>query len=337
MVRIAPRAALAVVAALAVALVVAPAARADINPPPPGGGGTPPPSGGGSSSSSGSPTYGHVRNCSLYANASSFGLSCARGSSDVQTKTVKEVLHGSKAPGCWDESISAQDQVEKYGLPDAPDGTHYYLHYCVTDLNLNAPVGTQDALQLNVQILEIPDGAKPCDSPQPADQQGRCIMTLDHNQTLVVQLSELAGGQIPPIVIVQQPSTRVRTNQAIAYQNRGGDGQTRTSTYQVGAVRMWAQLGAFSIHPYGPDGRSIACDGSVAVSDTDTPDTKPRACWWTYPASSAKQDGQVYPFRAEADWTVYVDDGTGARPFAHFEKYDDLRLPVYDVQTLVVH
>jgi hypothetical protein len=327
-----------VVTLLATALTLSVAAPAWAwGPPttPPGNGNGP--GGGGSSSSSGPPQYGHVRNCPLYATASSFGMSCISGSGGVQARTVKEVLDGDDPPGCWDERISADDQVNKYGLADAPDGTSYYLHYCVTDLDLNAPVGSQRAMQLNVQILEIPNDAPPCPSPQPADRQGRCVMTLTQNQQQVVEMSELRGGQIPPIVIVPQPSTRVRTNQAVAYQNRGGAGETRTNVFQVGAVRMWAELTRFDIQPYGPSDERITCDGSVRVTDADTPNSMPSACWFTYPASSAEQADHVYPFRAEADWTVYVDAGLGPVVFARFQKYDDLRLPVYDVQTLVVH
>jgi hypothetical protein len=300
--------------------------------------GTPVPNPSSSSSASGTPTYGHARNCSLYATASSFGMSCSHGSGDLQAKTVKEVLHGDDPPTCWDERISAADQVAKYGLADAPAGTSYYLHYCVTDLDPNAPVGTQAALQLNVEILEIPVDAKPCPKPYRAEMRGQCVMTLTHNQEQVVELSQLAGGQIPDIIVVQQPSTRVRTNQAIAYQNRGDDGRTRTATYQAGAVRMWAQMTSYSIQPYGPgtDPR-ITCDGSIKLDDSATPESAPKACWWTYPRSSAQQPGKTYPFRAEADWTVFVDDGAGTRAFARFRKFDDLELPVFDIQTLVVH
>ncbi|HVU93277.1 MAG TPA: hypothetical protein VHC23_13635 [Jatrophihabitans sp.] len=328
---------LAGLAALA-ALAVAAPARASLLPPSQPPSNPPVTDPGGTSSSSGTPTYGHARNCSLYANASSFGLTCTHGAGDVQAKTVKQVLHGDPPPGCWDEPISAADQVQKYGLPAAPEGTAYYLHYCVTDLDLDAPVGTQAALQLNVEIVEIPTPAKPCPKPYKPEMRGECVMTLTDNQRQVVELSQLAGGQIPDIIVVQQPSTRVRTNQPIAYQNRGANGDTRTATYQAGAVRMWAEMTSYTISPYGPgtDPR-IACDGSIKLDDSATPAGSPKACWWTYPRSSAQQPGHTYPLRAEADWTVYVDDGAGARAFAQFRKFDDLKLPVYDIQTLVVH
>ena len=324
-----------VVAILAAALTlgVAGPAWAGFTPPgPPPGGGS-----GGGGSSSGPPQYGHVNNCSIYATASSFGMSCVHGWGRAQIQTVKEVLDGDDPPHCWDEAISAADQVTKYGLSDAPQGTAYYLHYCVSNLDLNAPVGSQRAMQLNVQILEIPTDAQPCPSPQPAEREGRCIMTLTTNQQHVVELSEPAGGRIPPIVIVPQPSTRIRTNQPVAFQNRGGAGRTRTDVFQIGTVRMWAELTRFSIQPYGPTDEQITCDGSIRVNESDTPDSTPQACWFTYLASSAQQTDEVYPFRAEADWTVYVDAGLGPQAFAHFQKYDDLRLPVYDVQTLVIH
>jgi hypothetical protein len=322
----------AAVLAAAVTLGLAGPAWAVFEPPP-----DHPPGNGSGGSSSGSPKYGHVNNCSIYATSASFGMTCAQGWGRAQQRTVKEVLDGDDPPHCWDERISADDQVAKYGLADAPEGTTYYMHYCVSDIDVNAPVGSLRAMHLNVQILEIPNDAKPCPSPQPPERAGRCIMTLTTNQQHVVELSEPAGGRIPPIVIVPQPATRIRTNQAVAYQNRGGAGRTRSKVFQVGTVRMWAELNRFSIQPYGPTDERITCDGSIRVTDNDSPDSTPRACWFTYLASSARQADQVYPFRAEADWTVYVDAGLGPEEFAHFQKYDDLRLPVYDVQTLVIH
>jgi hypothetical protein len=55
-----------------------------------------------------------------------------------------------------------------------------------------------------------------------------------------------------------------------------------------------------------------------------------------YPQSSAGQPGDQYPFRAEAYWTVYYDTGAGPQILAHFQKYTDLQLPVYDIQTIII-
>jgi hypothetical protein len=312
------------------AFAVAAPARASLLPPkpPPSSQPAPPPSGD-TNTSSGGPAYGHVRHCSLYATASSFGLSCVTGADRAHAKTVKEVLGHDKAPACWDEAISADDQVAKYGLPAAPEGTAYYLHYCISDLDLNAPVQSQHALQLNLLIIEIPTDAPPCPSPQPPDQQGRCVMTLTENQQAVVEMSAFGLGQIPPIGITTDPSGRVRSNQEVTFRDSYEGGATETAKVTFGAVRMWAKMNAFSIQPYGPGTEpKIPCDLSAPGGPS---------CTWAYPKSSAQQPRRAYPFRAEADWTVYVDDGAGPHAFATFRKYDDLPMPVFDVQTLVVH
>ena len=74
----------------------------------------------------------------------------------------------------------------------------------------------------------------------------------------------------------------------------------------------------------------------MSVGPDDTRQTTPDACWWEYTQASTCQPGQIFPFRAEADWTVYYDGGGAPQVLASFQKYDDLTLPVFDVQTLVV-
>jgi hypothetical protein len=163
-----------------------------------------------------------------------------------------------------------------------------------------------------------------------------CIMTLTANQQQIVNEIDSNAGRIPGIIITKHPSTKVRTNETVAYVDDADGGITRTANYQVGAVVMWAQMTRFSIQPYGPGGISKTCNGTADVSNTDTPQTKPDACWWTYDASSASQPDQNYPFRAEADWTVFYETGGVTHVLKTFQKYSDLQLPVYDIQTLVI-
>ncbi len=292
----------------------------------------------GNQSGSGSPTQKAVKTCSLYATSSNFGMSCITGSSGDVT-TVKEILGKDPVPTCWDDRISDADLASKYQYTQNPDAP-YYLHTCITGLQLDNSLYYQPDAQLNQQVIEIPKDAKPCPRPFTADMTGKCVMWLTHNQHQVVSATQSRAAQIPGITITTQPSTKIRTNEDIAYvdaaTDENGNRITRTPDYQVGGVTMWGQLNSYKIYPYGPDGPSYPCNGTEQVGRGDTRQTKPDACWWTYPQSSARQPNQVYPFRAEADWTVYYSTGGAAQVLAQFQKYDDLTLPVYDIQTLVV-
>lgn len=268
---------------------------------------------------------------------------CYHGGGAGNSTTVRKILHGDSAQFCWDVKISDADLVNKYGyLPDAADP--YYLHSCVRGLILdNSPAVQPNVVPSQVVIQIHRADEHPCagdpgkQQPYPATMQGTCIMTLTTRQQTIAGLLEDNNAQIPGIVLTTHPSTRIRTNEWAAYTDRAEGGMTQTPKYQVGAVTMWATMNRFSIHPYGPNSDvSKTCNGTELVSDTDTPATKPGACWWRYPASSAGQPGQGYPFRAEADWTVYYDAGGGPQVLAAFQKFSDLQLPVFDIQTIVV-
>jgi hypothetical protein len=322
------------VAALLVALS-SPASGYGTNPDP-----TPPtspPPTSSTSSSSGDPAQGTSHNCSLYATSAAYGLSCYHGAA---RQTVGEILKKDSEDFCWDERISDADLQSKYQYEQNPDAP-YYLHSCITGLDRDRPAtpGNQPGMVLSQWVIEIAHDATACkgDQPFPADRVSTCIMVLTDNQQTIVDTVDSLSGQIPGVVITTHPSTRVRTNEDVAYTDSAEGGLTKTADKQIGAVRMWAEMDKFSIHPYGPDGTSKTCNGTADVSDTDTPQTKPDACWWAYDASSHDQPDQVYPFRAEADWTVYVDGGAGARVFAQFKKFSDLQLPVSDIQTIVVN
>jgi hypothetical protein len=317
------------------AVLLAPAARAGWDGTPPASGGSPQPVSASTSGSSGTPTQGTVRTCSLYATSSSFGVSCFHGGGDA--KTVGEILKKDPKDFCWDEKISDADLENKYQYQQNPDAP-YYLHSCVTGLILTNSQYNQPDVVLSQQVIEIPQDATECTGkrPYPGELVGTCIMRLTDKQRLIVGGLDANGGQIPGIILTTHPSTRVRTNEQVAYTDSAEGGITRTATYQVGGVTMWAKMDRFSIHPYGADGVSKTCNGTADVSNDDTPQSKPDACWWAYDRSSAGQPDDVYPFRAEADWTVYVDAGGVAKAFATFKKYTDLQLPVYDIQTIVV-
>lgn len=294
--------------------------------------------GGGGHSAAGDPGHATVDNCSLYATSSSFGMWCVNGDSS-DSKTVLEILGPDSPHMCWDQAISAADATNLYGYPQVP-GTNYYLHSCLT-MDPTKTVYDQTG-QLNQNVVELPPNAPDCPRPYHDDQAGRCLMHLTARQQLVVDQANSLDGQIPGIVLTTLPSTRVRTNEAVAYVDAAVDGNghriTRTRDYAVGTVTMWAQMTGFHVYPYGPGTTpELTCDGTAQVGQQDTPQSLPDACWWTYPHSSSGQPGNTYPLRLEADWSVYYRGADGTtHTLASFQKYDDVALPVYDIQALVI-
>lgn len=334
MVRRLALAGVAIASVLVVALVCAAPASARFGHHPHPGPPQPPPTSG----SSGDPAQTTDRGCSLYATSSGFGLVCVTGHGTVKIETVRHILGKDDPPTCWDDLITPADLARKYQYTENPDAP-YYLHSCITGLDLDSSLYYQPNLELSQRVIEIPKGAGDCPKPYRDAMTGTCVMTLTDRQRRVVSATDLADGQIPGITIATQPSTKIRTNETVAYVDTGTDGDHATSTpkYQVGGVTMWARMGGYRIFPYGPNGPSKACDGTADVHAADTPATKPNACWWTYPQSSGGQPGHVYMFRAEADWTVFYSDARGTHTLAAFQKYSDLPLPVDDIQTIVIN
>jgi hypothetical protein len=297
-----------------------------------------------------SPT-GHatVRNCSLYANPNNFGYVCLGGDAGDVT-TVKQILHGDPPPTCWDQPVSQSDAVSLYGLDPNP-ASPYYLRSCITGLDLNRSVYYQPGLQLNQEIIEIAVNSPNC--PLPLKQQDlnnrRCVATLTNHQQQVVTFAKPDQADIPPVTLVTHPSTKIRTNVDSTYADRpldaAGNPLPDRIDKEADGVHLWAEMTEYKVLPYGPDGgHAVSCKVGPdnGLNDdaqmTDPPCTGPPRLQWTYTASSADQPEQAYPLRIQADWTVFYIDGAGqARRLATFEKYDDVKLPVYDVQALVVH
>lgn len=291
----------------------------------------------GSQSGAGTPGTTQVRNCFLYASASSFGLTCISGGVGGHARSVKAILGDQVGDVlCWDTQISAAELDSRYGIvADPAVGIPSYVHTCITGLDPNRSLYDQATAQINQTVYEI---AKPCDTPPPykVDAAGQCVMTLTDRQRQVADALQSRGGQIPGVVLTREPNAQVRTNQEVTYVdaplNADGTSVTRTSDYSAQGVTLYATRTAFTIFPYGPGGAARPCSGASARAGT----SPAGSCVWAYPRSSADQPGQTYPFRAEADWTVWIDDGTGPRAWKSFQKFDDVQVPVYDVQTLVV-
>ena len=292
---------------------------------------------GGTDSGAGDTTTKDVGKCYVYANSGRFGPTYGTNNGN----TVQKILHGDPLPDCWDEIIP-DTKLSAYGY--TPGTQPYFIHSCLTGkVDPYATPRHQPDMQINQKIIPIPTN-KNCDAPPPFHEtsSGQCIEWLTDPEKGL--FTAPLGGTIPSIVMVDHPTTKVRTNQPTAYQDVAFDFaqaqviQRRTADYVAGGVTMWAEMDHYYIYPYGKDDHTDAkeCDGTMTLDATATSTSAPGACWYTYPSSSHGQPGESYPFRAEADWTVYYDDGAGKTFLASFQKFDDVTVPVFDVQTAVV-
>ncbi|WP_375493229.1 hypothetical protein [uncultured Jatrophihabitans sp.] len=300
--------------------------------------------------------------CALYANSSSFGMACVGGGGGATPPTIQQLLgKGQKPPVCWDTYLKPVLAFVKYGVVQPPDaGYNTFLHTCLTGLNLDAPLAQQPGLNLRQTLIDIDKTkSRPCrppngdvTAPLPNEFAGvnmTCYLQVRNPQTKVTQFIASQPATIPSVTIVTHPAIdHVRTQVDTTFTDHvpcpgcSGLGTKTKVVDEGGGVRMWAQMDGlndpepFKILPRGhtdtdqwngPDEQK--CAGTAAL-------TSPDRCHYTYRQSSSQQAGHYYPFRAVATWRVFYDDGTGPKQLALFHKYDDVRLPVSDVQTLVI-
>lgn len=359
------------VLALAVLALAAPASAHIGGNPPPVHHDPPPPSGTSGNGTGSGAQHTTSGSCSLYSNSSTFGYACFGAGASGHVDTVKEILHGDPVPTCWDERLTPEQDTD-YGVDENDGGGPYYLHQCLSGIDVDRPPTNQPGLKLNLQIVPIP-GGQPCpDDPNKPYKDAyfeTCVYTLSVRQQQVVSYLVSHGADIPPLII-KTNLARVRANQVVAFQNHGlqvdangnplpgqTPGELRTPDLTEGGVTLWAQIdtdeaapgtilgggapaptsAGYLMQPDGVGTTKISCDAELPVSATAKSGVPADACWFTYPVSSAGQPNQAYPFHAEAHWTVYYRDGQGTHVLGHYTKTFDVPQPVVDVQALVIH
>jgi hypothetical protein len=304
---------------LALALATPAAARLGGGPP----AGTPsPPTGGTSTGSDGGYASADSGNCHFYVTPSSYGLACVSGGSRPAL-TVARILGKDDPPTCWDRAISDSDLRAVYQY-EPVDGLTYYLHTCLSGLDLDRPLSYQPRLNVSQSIVEIASDAPRCARPFRPEQVGSCVMWLTARQQLVAQALVDKHSQIPNVVLQYAPSSQIITHAVTTYSSAGG---AAAEPVNVGSAVIAAHLVDQYLEPYGPGaGPRLHCD--LAGTGRGVP------CRWAYPRSSAGQPDQVYALRAAMVWTVSYSDRTGTHTLATFTKYADALLPVRDVQVL---
>lgn len=303
-----------------------------------------------------------------------FGHSC---NGTLTGPTVDQIIKHDKTllPTCWDIVMSPGD-LDDYGLtpPDAGAGYAYAIQECVNpnDFSLPFPPSYQPNLQINEIVIEVRTPTGPCPPGYTVDEQSRrqndCVLTLTDIGHQLVDPTQASTRTVPNVLIVRHPTTTVRTNEAVAYSDESGaqNGVTpsRTDTQVINGSQMYAVISDYRVYPYGEGtatghetctlgahqvkplrpadmqpGVCKKCDGTITVTQRDTPLSVPDACWWTYTQSSAVIPGTLaYPLRSQATWSVYYNtgNGTGDHLLSTVEEYDTTQLPVLDVQSVVI-
>ena len=289
----------------------------------------------------GSPTGARhdVASCSLYANPNNFGSSCLTAASAGDVTTVKDIL-GKQPPPCWDAADLARRPARQVRhRPDLVNpASPYYLHSCITGLDYDKSLYYQPDAQLNQDRHRDPHRAR-------ASARSRYTRTTwsgtaswcSHTSSRSSSSRSRAGRADPDLhrSSRRRPPRCARTTR-LTYAGR----PRRRRRLRRHQVRFTSTLGG--VHAVGRDESAsgstrTARTASASPAAETSSGTERAACGPTRPRP-AQQPGQVYPFRAEADWNVYYSVGGVTQQLGDtFKKYDDQALPVYDVQSIVVH
>lgn len=267
--------------------------------------------------------------CDLYSSPGSFGVRCHRGTGTAET--VGSILHGEPVPTCWLEDVSIQDLVDVYGYPKPEAGWVYKLRHCVGNIVLGNSPFYQPDMTHDAQIIKIRTDAGNCPQPYTA-MMDDCLMPVEEPQsTVIAGLDAGNQGDIPDAILATKPMQKIRTHVEMTYYDaafpKGSTNPRRTNNVIAGGKTMWAEMNESYIWPFGPGGERISCD--VTLAD---------GCKYTYKKSSHGQPNERYPFRMETDWVVYYRlPGGDPTELGRYQKYDDVDLPVLDVQSLIVH
>jgi hypothetical protein len=272
------------------------------------------------SSDGGDPKYGTVKNCAIVSSSSYLGMSCA--GADNGGKTVKQILGPSDVPVCWDEPLTEAELVAmNVENKPGPDGWTYYWEKCLSGIDKKTKTIEPGGVSISLGLKRI--------------LAGDAVKTLDNRQwQLVKSLSR--NGNIPVPVAGVSPADHPRVGVDVAF----FDGTDDELEVAVGGVVLRAHIESLDIEPLGPGaGDTVSCPGSGLVAQPgDSRTSRPRGCWHRYVRSSAGQPYDEYPVQITAHWTVEVsaDGGATFSPFNRFTRSAITRVPVTEVQALVV-
>jgi hypothetical protein len=283
---------------------------------------TPP---GGSAPVATGPVHRQVKTCRLYASDLGFGMLCNRITGGGLS--IRQILGGEPLPGCWQEELPADLQSEYAALQaerirSGSQGA-FWLQTCLHGIDPKTLRVTGE-VTFTEEVVWINDGDP--------------VVRLTPGQARLVTI-ERHEATIPLPTVVTSPTVRPRVDQDVAFRvvNDNQVGPLLFNQPGVGPVQMRARLIHLQVTPQ-PGAAAVNCPGTgVQVTATDTPASRPQACWTKYTRSSAAQPGQTYAVQAVTSWTVEYSTGGGPwQALATVEKRQTSLQPVTEVQTVVV-
>ena len=275
--------------------------------------------------------------CNVYASSSGFGVICSSSGKGL-TLAAQAAAAGIdlRQAFCWDDP-DLPDGFDPLGQGPPPAGPgRWFLHTC---LEFDGAVVTNNA-RVTYEYRFVRAGDE-------RDLTGA-------ERAFVTRV--LGRGQIPYLQAQTSPISSPRVDQDVAFsmlcaakvecEERADGLHIETPRLDVGGVVMHAALVHLRVDPTGT-GSADAVDCAFAglpvdAAELDAADPDDlRICRYAYERSSnaagAGAGGDRYPAKVTAYWQVFVDDGTGPRPFAAaYEKSSTQLIRVTEIQTLVV-
>lgn len=230
---------------------------------------------------------------------------------------------------CWEERPVTKKEMAEMKL-DAEEGFTYYWRYCLRGIDLDPPYHGDP--EISTEVYKKPDGEE--------------IVKITEQQEQLLEPHE-SNNSVPRPFAVAAPNPNVLVYRPVAFYDwRSEQLQDDSMEVPAGDVYLKAVVSRTKVEPMGAGKGSgtAECDGhGVKVQPGDTPESKPGACWYTYEQSSAGEDGDVYHVNMTTHWKVYVlrrgAEGTLSEDnfFTEFDKSAVTRVPVREVQTVVIH
>lgn len=291
-------------------------------------------------------TVGVRYGCRVSAGPNYLGLTCPGVKSGV---TLEELLCN-PAPGqvgpedlikkgqhkgclkvkrCWDDRELTPQEMKSMGYAEE-EGFSYWWRYCLDEeFNLEPPY--DGPREIETEVYKKPDGEQPVS------------ITRLQEELLSPQAGERSVPR-PFAAAAPNPNALVYRDLAF-YDWRSIQLEDHAFEVPAGDVFIKAVVTETTVEPLGADGaEAVTCAGpGIKVTLADTPQSRPGACWYRYENSSARQDGNVYHVNMSTHWKIYVlqrgDEGTLSEEnlFTEFDKTATTRVPVREVQTVVIY
>lgn len=259
--------------------------------------------------------------CRVYGSSNGFGAYC--NAVEGTGRTVEQILAAAGIPPCWNEEPSEvladdYEAMRQQRLLGGEQG-RYWVRVCLRFEDDNPLFDTEAEW---IAPPQLP------------------VLLTQAQQNLIAVYNR---RELPAPTVHVSPVSQPRVFQPVAFsldpiEPNPMDPAPYEVTVQRGGVRVTVQAQLHSVAFEPADGVTLPCPGGgVVVAATDTPASRPDACWWAFPHSSAAQVDQVYPVHATAYWTIrYQVGGVWTEIGVYPKELGDLRVRVSEVQTVVV-